>query len=56
MKKILFSLSLALLATGSAFAAVGDTFTIDGVIYKVGQDNTVSVSDVVTKIFLRQSP
>lgn len=49
MKKILFSLSLALLATGSAFAAVGDTFTIDGVIYKVGQDNTVSVSDVVTK-------
>ena len=48
MKKILISLSLALLATGSALAAVGDTFTIDGVVYKVGQDNTVSVSDVVT--------
>ncbi len=49
MKKILFSLSLALLASSSAFAAVGDTFTIDGVVYTVGENNTVIVSDVVNK-------
>ena len=50
MKKLLLPIFALAMGASGAWAAVGDTFTVDGVTYAVTSDSEVEVSDVDTKL------